>query len=427
MSMRAFLDELDRAGQLVKFDREVDPYLEMARVLMEYDGKAVLFTKVKGSEYKVAAGLCSSRENFAKALGIKKEDLLFKIADVIGKPTKPKAVKKGACQEVVEKDVDLSKMPILTHCTNDLGPYVSAGVWVSSNKDSILNLAYHRASPIAKNKLVARICHRDTYKNLQAQDPLPVAICLGLHPTISLAASISAKSDLSEYDIANTMKPVELVKCKTNDLLVPADAEIILEGTLTQKERAKEGPFPDITGTADVVREEPVVTINCITHRKDPIYQGLLPAYNEHRLLMGMPKEPTIYNAVKEVADVKNVLLTVGGCSWFHAIVQISKKNDDDGKKAADAAFKGHGSLKHCIVVDDDINIYSPDEIEWAIATRVQADKRANIFKGPGSSLDCTAECMEGSDRRQTAKVALDATIPSSKNKQKFLKVKLGE
>jgi UbiD family decarboxylase len=300
-------------------------------------------------------------------------------------------------------------------------------VWITEDSEWGLNADYHRASPIAKDKLVARICHRDLYKYLQKTDPLEVAIVNGLNPTVSLAASVSTKPEVNELAIANSMRKLELVKCKTIDIEVPADAELVIEGTITAAETHDEGPFPDISGTFDKVRQEPVFTVKCVTHRKNPIYQGLLPAYNEHRLLMGMPKEPTIYRAVNEVATCKNVMLSPGGCSWLHAIVQIEKKNADAGKMAAEAAFKGHKSLKHCIVVDDDVDIYDVNDIEWAIATRVQANKDAYIFMAPGSSLDCSADKIEGSDRLQTAKIALDATIPWDKDQKAFKKAKLGE
>lgn len=427
MSFRDFLGELDNSGELVKVAKEADPNLEVARVLVKNDGKAVFFEKVKGSDYKLAAGVCSSRELFARAMGIKKEELLFSIAKAIDKPTEPKVVKSGPCQEVVEKNVDLSKIPIPTYASKDLGPYMTASVYVCKNKAGRLNAAIHRTSPIGKDMMVARICHRDTFKFMEeAGGELDIAICMGLHPTVSLASSISA-GETPELSIANTMKPLELVKCRTNDLLVPADAELVLEGTLSSKERHAEGPFVDISGTFDVVREEPTIKINCVTHRKNPIYQALLPGYNEHRLLMGMPKEPTIYNAVNAVAKCRNVLITPGGCSWLHALVQIKKENADDGMKAAEAAFKGHKSLKHCIVVDEDINVYDLNEVEWALATRMQADKNAKIWRGPGSSLDATAEKIEGSDRLMTAKAAIDATIPWDKKKEKFQKAKLGE
>jgi len=427
MGLRQFIDELEKEGKLIHISKEVNPNLEIAGILKENDGKTILFEKVRGSKYKVVAGICSSRENYAKDIGCNKDELLFKISNAIEKPTEPEVVTKGPCQEVVEKDVDLSQLPILTHTSKDFGPYITAGVWIAKDKDFGLNAAYHRASPISKNKLVARICHRDTYKFLQKQDPLPVAICIGLNPAVCLAAAISPPTGVSELSIANSLGPLKLVKCITSDILVPTDAEFVLEGKLTMKERNKEGPFPDITGTLDVVRDEPVVTIEKITHRKDAIYQGMLPAMSEHRLMMGMPREPTIYQEVKKVADCKNVLLTTGGCSWFHAVVQIAKKNPDDGKKAAEAAFKGHHSLKHCVVVDDDIDIHNLSEVEWAIATRFQAHKNANIFKGPGSSLDCTAECIEGSDRRETSKVGIDATIPWDKPREKFMKARPGE
>jgi 2,5-furandicarboxylate decarboxylase 1 len=428
MSLRNFMEQLDNEGLLMRIDKKVDPHLEMAQILKEKDGQTVLFENVRNSEYKVVAGVCSSRDYFAKAIGCSKDDLIFKIADAIAKPSKPKVVSKAACQEVLIKDVDLSRIPIMTHAKTDLGPYITAGVYSSRGKDGRLNASIHRASPIGKNKLVARICHRDLYKNMvDAGGKMPVAIAIGLDPVVNLVGAISAK-DVNEFEIGNTLKPFEMVKCINSDLLVPAEAELIMEGMIDMNDTHEEGPFPDITGTSDIVRDkEPVITIDLITQRKNAIYQGLLPACNEHRLMMGMPKEPTIYMEVNKVCKCKNVLLTTGGCSWFHAVVQIEKRNSNDGIKAAEAAFKGHASLKHCVAVEDDINIYDPNDVEWAIATRVQADKNVRIFRGPGSSLDCTAECMVGSDRRETAKVALDATIPSHLNRDKFLKTKLGK
>jgi UbiD family decarboxylase len=176
------------------------------------------------------------------------------------------------------------------------------------------------------------------------------------------------------------------------------------------KERAAEGPFIDITDTFDIVRQEPVFEVRKITHRKDPLWQALLPGALEHKLLMGMPKEPTIFKKVTD-AGVKclDVNVNPGGCSWLHAIVKIDKKNEDDGKKAALAAFEGHKSCKHVFVVDKDINIYDPLQVEWSMATRFQADRGlVNKGKEPGSSLDPSAE----PGTKITNKMGFDLTAP---------------
>ena len=153
------------------------------------------------------------------------------------------------------------------------------------------------------------------------------------------------------------MSPTPLVQCKTVDLQVPAETEFVLEGHITHQ-LTDEGPFLDLTETMDFVRQQPVIEITCITHRRDAIYQALLPGKLEHKLLMGMPKEPTIFAAVNEVCECRDVLITPGGTSWLHAVVSIVKRGPEDGRRAIEAAFKGHGSLKHVVVVDDDINIH---------------------------------------------------------------------
>jgi UbiD family decarboxylase len=245
----------------------------------------------------------------------------------------------------------------------------------------------------------------------KTEGDLPVAIAIGLPLHILLAASMSPAPGVFEMDIAQALAPTPLVRCLTNDLLVPAAAELVLEGRLTHQ-LVNEGPFVDLTETCDIVRQQPVIEIDAITHRRDPVYHALLPGQLEHKLLMGMPKEPSIYAAVKEVADVQNVHITPGGASWLHAVVQIIKHAPDDGRKAAEAAFRGHGSLKHVVVVDEDIDIFDPDDVEWAIATRVQAGRDVMIFSDqPSSSLDPSARHIPGQKSR-TDKAGVDATIP---------------
>jgi len=205
----------------------------------------------------------------------------------------------------------------------------------------------------------------------------------------------------------------------------------VLEGRIAE-ETASEGPFLDTTGILDRVRQQPVIEVKCITHRRNPMYQTLLPGRSEHKFLMGMPREPTIFNEVNKVCECKDVYITPGGCSWLHAVVQIKKQKPDEGKKAIEAAFKGHSSLKHCVIVDDDINIYDQNDVEWAIATRFQADKDAVILPNQrGSSLDPSGDLTEGK-KATTCKMGLDATIPSKVTgkgfeKEEYRRVDLSE
>jgi UbiD family decarboxylase len=208
-----------------------------------------------------------------------------------------------------------------------------------------------------------------------------------------------------------------VVQAKTVDLKVPAEAEFVLEGTVYLDRRHAEGPFVDLTETYDIVRQEPVFVVKAITHRKDAIWQALLPGALEHKLLMGMPREPTIFRKVNEVTCCLDVNVNPGGCSWLHAVVQIDKQDEQDGRKAIQAAFAGHTSCKHVFVVDKDIDIYNPLEVEWAMATRFQADRDLLIMdKEPGSSLDPSAD----PGAHLTTKAGFDLTKPLATQGKSF-------
>jgi UbiD family decarboxylase len=272
------------------------------------------------------------------------------------------------------------------------------------------NLDFHRCMQFSPTEMAMRIVrsrHFDTY--LRDLKQLDVAICVGNPPNVLAAAATSVDIGVDELEIANALEPLPVVKAKTVDLLVPAEAEFVLEGTVYLDRLHAEGPFIDLTETYDVVREEPVFVVKAITHRRDAIWQALLPGVLEHKLLMGMPREPTIFKKVNEVVKCFDVNVNPGGCSWLHAIVQIDKRSNDDGRKAIEAAFAGHRSCKHVFVVDKDIDIYDPVQVEWALATRFQGD--INMIVKPreqGSSLDPSAE----SGTHFTTKIGFDLTRP---------------
>ena len=433
MGFRDFINRLEQEGKLTRIQKEVSTDLELAGIIEALGEKPCFFENVKESDMPVVAGLVSSKELVARALDMNVQQILPVLSKAIENPVAPEVVKTGECQEVVEKNVDLTKLPIMRYTESDGGKYVPSAISIVKDPELGRNTCFHRLMLIGKNRFVARIVeNRGTDTALKkAGGELDIAMCIGNSTAVLLSASTSLPKGVDELGMANALEKTELVKCKTIDMEVPKDCEIVLEGRIT-KELVSEGPFLDLTGIVDRVRQQPIIEIKCITHRKNPIYQTILAGRNEHKMLMGMPKEPTIFNKVNKVCKCNDVYITPGGCSWLHAVVQITKQNPDDGKKAIAAAFEGHKSLKHCVVVDDDINIYDLNDVEWAIATRFQADKAAVILPNqPGSSLDPSGDLTEGKKAR-TCKMGLDATVPATGtgkgfNKESYRKVDLNK
>jgi 2,5-furandicarboxylate decarboxylase 1 len=413
MDLRGIWERLERSGDTVGIAGEVDPRIEMAQVMHALEGKAMRFERVKGSAYPAMAGLCSDRRFFAEALGIPRERLLYALVDALANPVEPPLVAQGPCQEVVEEQVDLTRLPILTHLAEDGGPYVTAGIAYVKDPEYGRNMAIHRLMLLDRDSFGVRIVEsRGTHTAFGKTDgDLEMAVCIGNGVHVLLAAAMSPPKGVDELALAHALAPTPLVKCKTVDLEVPADAEFVLEGHLTHR-MVDEGPFLDLTEKPDVIRQQPVFKVSCITRRANPVYQALLAGGLEHKLLMGVPREPTIYAEVNKVCDCRNVLITPGGASWLHAVVQIRKASPDDGRVAIDAAFRGHSSLKHVVIVDEDIDLYDQDQIEWALATRFQAGVDLVVMPDqPSSSLDPSALHIPGQKAR-TSKMGLDATIP---------------
>ncbi|MFH1095601.1 MAG: UbiD family decarboxylase [Candidatus Micrarchaeota archaeon] len=421
-SFREFVSELKADGSLIELKKPISKHLELAGLLHALDGKPVLATKIKENPGAVVVGNVFSTKNLiAKYLGCDKNGLTQKLANAIDHPTSPKLVSKDKAPvlEITDSSVDLDTLPILFFAPKDGGPYFSSAVVIAKDKELGQNCSFHRMMQIGKDKMVARILHRhlDEYLS-RAGGRLEIAIVIGAPINFLLASAISTpKIGMDETTIANSLAPIEVVEL-ANGIRVPAQAEFVLEATITGEMHA-EGPFIDLTETYDVVRQQRIVKINKIHHRAHPIYHALLPGALEHKLLMGMPKEPTILLEVNKVAKCTGVNITPGGTSWLHAVVQIDKKSDEDGKKAIEAAFAGHKSLKHVVVVDTDIDIYSPDSVEWAIATRVQADQDVVIkSKQKGSSLDPSAD----PHTYETSKMGIDATKPMVAHGKNFEK-----
>ena len=415
MSLRSFLAWAEAKGRLVRIDRPVDPRLEMARLIHLHQEQPFLFADPQRPGWQVAAGVCARREHFAWALGVDASAIVPRLIEALRRPVPPECVAGAPCQEVVDRAPSLDRLPILTHLPGDGGPYVTAAVAIIRDPDYGRNASFHRLMQTGPRAFVARIVEgrgTDTAwrKAVAAGRDLEVAICLGVPVHVLLAAAMSPARGVDELAIANALAPAPLVRCLTVDLEVPAECEAVLEGRITAQ-LADEGPFIDLTETWDIVRPQPVIQIDCLTHRRDPIYHALLPGGLEHKLLMGLPREPTLFQAVAEVAGCRAVNITPGGMNWLHAVVQIVKRGPDDGRRAIEAAFRGHGSLKHVVIVDDDVDPFDPAAVEWAIATRFQADRDLVVLPDqPSSSLDPSAKLVLGLKARSAK---MGSTPPS--------------
>ena len=432
MTLRKYLERMEVEGHLLRISQPISKKFEIAAVLKKLEPQPVIFENVIESNFRVMGNLFCSKGDIADYFGISAAEIIPTLTRAIDRPSPPTSFgapmgegRRGEgnapCQEVVQLNPNLDALPIPLHFEIDGGPYITAGVFVAGHPEYGQNLDYHRCMQFLPTEMAIRVVKgRHFYKFLEELGQVDVAISIGNSPNVLTAGAISVELGVDELTIANDLEPLQLVQAKTVDLMVPAEAEFVLEGTVYRDRTHAEGPFVDLTETMDVVRQEPVFEVKAITHRKDAIWQALLPGALEHKLLMGMPREPTIFRKVSEVVTCLDVNINPGGCSWLHAIVQIDKQHTDDPEKAIRAAFTGHRSCKHVYVVDKDIDIYDPLQVEWAMATRFQGDRDLVVLdKQPGSSLDPSAE----PGTNLTTKMGFDLTAPVGEARRHYEKV----
>ncbi len=403
--MRQFIRFLREQGQLAIVEREVSPILEASRLSQ---GKGPTFFKnIDGS--RAIVNFVGSRKILADALHVNETHLTSKLAHT--EPTGITSITDFDWPRTTSPD--LTKLPVMKFFERDGGRYITGGILVAKYGEHV-NAAIHRMMVLDSTSLAVRLVPpRHTYlmhrASAQEGKPLPVAIAIGVDPVTLFGVSTRVPCGLEFNYVAALKHEVQpLIMCD-NDIPVPP-CEIVLEGYIHPTKTAAEGPFVDVTETYDVIRQEPVIELTSMKSNDDPIYHSILPASVEHALLMGIPYEPLILSACQRVAKVNNVLLTEGGRHYLHAIIQIEKQTEGDAKNVIMAAFAAHTSLKHVIVVDDDIDIYKSNDVEYAIATRVRGHIDLLIVPNVrGSSLDPSA-APDGT----TTKVGVDATAPLS-------------
>lgn len=419
--------KLEKTEDIIEINDELSCEFEVAKVLRQYPKDTVILTNVKNSEMPVVSGICNTREKIAKSINCEVNEITSKIIEASDNPIKVENFTDFS--EYNTTEADLSKLPILTHYKRDGGAYITSGVVFARDPETgIQNASIHRMMVLDDKRLAIRIVPRNLYTYFQKAQKLnkdlEIAIAIGMDAAILLASTTSIPIDYNEMDVANAFKNGELTLIKTESELEVPQADIILEGKISVTETTAEGPFVDLTDTYDIIRDQPIITLSKMHIKKDnPCYHAILPAGFEHKLLQGLPQEPRIYKSVKNaVPTVETVALTEGGCCWLHAVISINKQTEGDGKNAIMAALSAHPSLKHAVVVDTDVDVFDPQDVEYAIATRVKADRDIMIVPNVrGSSLDPVAE-SDGT----TTKLGVDAT-KSLKTIEKFERVSFGE
>ena len=423
--LRSFIAELEARSpdDIARVTQPISLRYEITALLTQLEKRKrfpLLFCeRVQGNDAPVVINVQASRRLMAMALECEPEELAAKFSERQVRPIAPLEVPDAPVHEAVKlgDEADLTTVPLLTHYDVNAAPYVTAGIVVAVDPDSgVRNTSYNRLMMAGKRELrifMAVGRHLWTLHNKleRRNQPLPVAIEIGVHPLFSLGAQAFTPATEDEYAVIGGMmkEPLRVVKAKTVPILVPADAEMIIEGRILPNVRRTEGPFGEFTGHAVSQDERPVIEVTAITHGKNYIFQDVHAGYTEHKMMGAVPREAALIKAVRQtVPTVKNVCMPVSGNCRFHAYISIAKRAPGQAKNAICAAFAADMLLKHVVIVDEDIDVFDEEQVLWAVSNRFQADKNLVVIaNAQGSELDPSA-----GPGGVNAKMGLDATKP---------------
>jgi 2,5-furandicarboxylate decarboxylase 1 len=422
--LRNYLSLIKKSGDLKIIKKKVSTKYEIAGITAKVDGStAILFENIAESDFNLVANLVGTRKRFAQAIGSTEEKIHENMIFAIKKAKKPKIISSGKFME--NKSKNISIMPIVTHFEKESGPFITSSIaYVKNPETGEQNSSFHRLMPIDKTHFSIRMVegrhlHRCFIDAKEHNEDLKIAVTVGVHPAISIAGAYQAEWGKDEIDIANSLLggKLTLSKLPYTGLHVPSGTEIVMEGKILQDKTHPEW-MVEMLQTYDHHRSQPIFELESLYYRNNPIFHDVLSGFSEHRLLMGMPIESKLNGELKKsFPQTKQVSMTNGGCNWLHAVVQIKKNKDSDPKKIIKKTFESHRSLKQVIVVDEDINPNNAESVEYAMATRFQADKDLMIIKNVrGSSLDPSSD----QKNLKTAKMGIDATKSLLKRQEGF-------
>ncbi len=419
-TLRSWIDRLEETGRLARVKPEAPLEFTLAAIAKRCDGeKATLFPKPGGHDLSIVSGIVSSRPWIAEAMGVDEDDMLDRFRDAVLNPvpwTEVAPERAPVHEVVIDSNIDVAKaLPIPVHNEHDSGAYITAGLVIAANpKTGFQNVSINRIQINGPDRLGILILPRDLHRFYdaaeEAGEALSVAVAIGVDPLTLLASQAILPIDRDELEVAGALQgaPLPVVKCRTNNVRVPAEAEIVIEGRLLPEVREEEGPFGEFPQYYGPAGKRQVIEIDAITRRKDALYHTIVPAAMEHLLLGAIPREASlIAHLQRTFPSVQDVHLSRGGVCRYHLVVKIAKRWDGEPKNIMMGAFAGHADIKQVTVVDEDVDIRDPVAVEWALATRFQAASDLMVVAGAqGSRLDPSA-----TDGR-VDKMGLDATKP---------------
>jgi UbiD family decarboxylase len=422
--LRSYL-ELIKQNQTEDFltvSREVDPAYEITAVAVKLEQEAkrrpiLLFEKVKGTKFPVLTNLHAGRARLATAIHAKPQVMQLAYLGAMEKPIPPKIVTNAPVKEVVltGDKVNLYDLPQIIHHEGDAGAYITAAISFAKDPNSdTWNCAYNRLMIQGRD---TTSIHLTLAKHLwefqrgaeSRGEALPVAFAIGVHPAIALGCLAIGSIDEDERAIMGGLlgEPLELIKCETSEVLVPAQAEMIIEAEILPHERTEEGPFGEFTGYSLGERRREVVKVRAITHRQDAIFQDITVGHLDHLMLSTTPIEANLYRGVR--AMVPSVT-AVRVPAPFTCYVSIEQRISGQAKNAILAVLGADLYMKRVVVVDHDVDIFNDRQVNWAIATRCQPDRDiAVVTNARGSDLDPSTK-----EDGNTAKWGVDATAKPS-------------
>jgi len=422
---RSALSRMARDGRLMTHGGDAEPHLEIAAILKKFDGgRAIVFPAVAGHHMPIIGNLLCSRENCEAAFGLDFRGIRNLVGRAIDAPLTPELVTAAPVQAVVEpQGFDVGRvLPALVHAPGDAGRYVTAGIVVVRDPvTGVYNASYHRLQLLGPDRLAIKLDYgrhlRLAFERAQADGtPLAVAVCIGADLALQFTAATMGSQmpeSADELAVAGGLagRPLTVAKALTQDLLIPAEAEIVLEGEISPDEVALEGPFGEFVGFAAPAADAPVLTITAITRRDRPIYHVINGFGRETIMLRKYVLEASLMKVLQSsIPIVTDVEMTAGGLHRFHAVLQVKKEGPQHDGLQRNAMLAAFGALKDLdliTVVDHDIDIRDPMDVEYAVATRMEAS--ADLVLIPGARGH---EYVRVSNKGIRTKLGIDATIP---------------